>query len=564
MNIYKQIIKYPFTIIVLSQLSLNYTVSAASYDIFDDNKSFIIDKNGKALEEINGFPSNFKYITKNEAIKKNTDKNYIFIFKLIKENQLLIAKNKLALLLSDTPDDAQLYNLQALLETRQNNTTAAKHSYQKAISLNRNNIDAYLSLAKIYFLEGELSQSKDYVNKALSINKQPIFAYLLLAEIASKQNNNNEVEKILLSAFTIVKGNIAAETQLLTTLGRFYVNQERPKKFLSKAQDFAKRYPNKVEALSTLVSAQFANNDISSAEKTLREIVSTYTQDTKHRLVLAKLLGERPNKSKEVLRLIDETLNIEPNNLHALTFKTSYFIKAEQYKKAMATANHINTLAPTLAIGNQLKGNIYIAEKKLTEAQDAYQKAYQIEPSKKLLSSLIGLMINQGKQTSAINFLKKELEKNNRNLDVLFKLALIYQQQNDIDLAQKYYELILAEQPSNINALNNLAWLYLTQNNPKAIPTAKKAYESSGKAAAIADTYGYILIKQGKKKEGLAILEKAAESLPKVYDIQYHLAEANSINGHKQQAIKILRKITSIQENYSEKEAAFRLLKKLN
>jgi len=63
-----------------------------------------------------------------------------------------------------------------------------------------------------------------------------------------------------------------------------------------------------------------------------------------------------------------------------------------------------------------------------------------------------------------------------------------YQTQQQNDQAQKHYEAVLAKQKDNIIVLNNQAYLYSQQNNPKAIELAKQADQLALKSGAIADT----------------------------------------------------------------------------
>ena len=162
-----------------------------------------------------------------------------------------------------------------------------------------------------------------------------------------------------------------------------------------------------------------------------------------------------------------------------------------------------------------------------------------------------------------LNFSITALEKDNKNGAIHFKLATAYQQQNDTKQAEEHYKAMLAEQPDNVLALNNLAFLYSQKNDPQALELAKKAYDKAPESAAILDTYGYILIKQGQIKDGLPILEKAASLAPKENDIQFHLAEAYFANDNKQKAIEILESIVKAEQGFSEKKAAVNLLDKL-
>jgi len=173
------------------------------------------------------------------------------------------------------------------------------------------------------------------------------------------------------------------------------------------------------------------------------------------------------------------------------------------------------------------------------------------------------LMSAQKKQPEAIKLLNDALEKNKKSIAIHFKLATIYQQQNDINQAEAHYNAILTEQADNVLALNNLAFLYSQKNDPRALELAKKAYEKAPESAAILDTYGYILIKQDQAKEGLPILEKAAALAPKANDIQFHLAEAYVANDNTQKAMAILEPIVKAEQDFSEKKAAVSLLEKL-
>ncbi|MDD1640316.1 MAG: tetratricopeptide repeat protein, partial [Methylococcaceae bacterium] len=336
-----------------------------------------------------------------------------------------------------------------------------------------------------------------------------------------------------------------------------------PEKILSLGEDLVKRYPDNSMALSVLAGAQIVNGKKPAAEETLLQIIDLDKQDINSRLLLARLLSEHPDKDKDVLNLLDETARISPDKPEALVFKTVYLIKLKRNQEAFELATKIDKQFPKLVLGKLLKGDVYLADKKLDKATDMYQQAYKIQPNDKVLFTLADLLNAQGKQTDAIKLLNNALEKNNKNGAIHFKLATVYQQQNDNKQAEAHYNAILTEQPDNVLALNNLAFLYSQQNDPRALELAKKAYEKAPESAAILDTYGYILVKQGQPKEGLPILEKAASLAPKANDIQFHLAEAYVANDNTQKAIEILESIVKTEQDFSEKKAAVSLLDKL-
>lgn len=557
------ITKRTLTAAIIGLLASSSFVMAATYDIQDHQQdSFNSLEKITPLENDSGSPPSILESLQQAEIS-NKKANYLEVLNLLKQNKLEEAQNKVSVLLKQTPNEPEFYNLQALLDTLKKDPSAAQQNYQKAIALDPKNILARLALAKLALDNGELDKAKDYANQALSINDKATNAYLLLADVALKQKNNPEVESLLLKAQEKVKGDITAEIEIIKSLGKFYAMQKQPEKILSIGEDMVKRYPNNSTALSILAGAQIANNKKPAAEETLHQIINKEKQDINSRLLLAKLLSEHPDKEKDVLKLLDEAVTIEPNNPQALVFKTAYLIKLQQYPEALKLADKTDAQFQKLSLGKLLKGDVYLAEKKLDKALEAYQKAYQMQPNDKVLFVIADLMNAQGKTPEALKLLNQESAKNSKNGAIHLKLATIYQQQKDNKQAETHYKAILAEQPNNVLALNNLAFLYSQQNDPQAIELAKKAYEKAPESAAVLDTYGYILVKQGQAAEGLAVLEKAASLVPKANDIQYHLAEAYVANDSKQKALDILETIVKAEQDFSEKKASISLLEQL-
>jgi putative PEP-CTERM system TPR-repeat lipoprotein len=558
-----KITKHCFLVIAIGLLASTTQVLAANYTALDHQQNNFNDLDqitpettepGRSISALEAFQ---------KAEQSNKRTNYLEVLDLLKQNKIEEAQNKISSLLKQNPNEADYYNLNALLETLKKDTSAAQQNYEKAIKLDPKNILAYLGSAKLALDGGQLDKAKEYANKALAINDKAINGYLVLADIAYKQKNNAEVEKILQTAQEKVKGNITAEAEVIKNLAKFYAMQKQADKILALTEELASRYPDNSMALGLLAQAQIINNKKPLAEQTLFKLINLEKQDAGSRLLLIKLLSEHPEKEQETLKLLDETARILPNNPEALVYKTAYLIKLKHYQEAMELANKIDSQFPKLVLGKLLKGDVYLAEKKLDKATDMYQQAYKIEPNDRVLFTLADLLNAQKKEPEAIKLLNNALEKNKKNISIHFKLANIYQQQNDIKQAEAHYKAMLAEKSDDVLALNNLAFLYSQQKDPRALEFAKKAYEKAPESAAILDTYGYILIKQGGLKEGLPILEKAAGLAPQANDIQFHLAEAYVTDNNNQKATEILEKIVKAEQDFSEKKAAVALLEKL-
>jgi len=555
--------KIQLTAIAIGLLSSSALIMASTYNPIEhpqNNFSTLgqlnpnVDDQGKAK-------SILESLQQSELSSKKA--HYFEILDLLKQNKLEDAGNRIADFLKKHPDEADYYNLQALLETLKKDSITAQKNYEKALRLEPKNILALLGLAKLSLNEGQLDKAHDFANKAITINDKNINGYLMLADIAYKQKNIAEVEKLLLTAKDKASDDIKVEIEVIKGLGKFYGLQKQPEKILALCDDLIHRYPNNTVALNLLAQAQLFNNQKLLAEQSLQQVIDLDKQDIGSRLLLARLLSEHPDKDKETLALLDQTALIAPDKPETLTFKTAYLIKHQQYPEALALAHKIDLQFPKLVLGKLLIGDVYLAQKQYEKANEQYQLAYKIQPNERTLLTISDLLIVQNKPSDAIKLLNTALEKTPRDLAIHFKLANIYQQQNDSKQAETHYDLILAEQNDNVIALNNLAILYTQQNDPRALDLAKRAYEKAPESAAILDTYGHILLKQNQASVGLTILEKAATLAPKQNDIQLHLAEAYVSNNNTPKAIAILEPLVKTDQDFSEKKTAINLLESL-
>ena len=147
-------------------------------------------------------------------------------------------------------------------------------------------------------------------------------------------------------------------------------------------------------------------------------------------------------------------------------------------------------------------------------------------------------------------------------VDVRMTLGNIYLNEHEYDQAQAQYEAIDALAPNNAVALNNLAWLYAKQGNPKAGDFAEKAYRLAP-TPQIADTLGWILMNKGDADKSLPYLQQAGAALPENLDVQYHLAFALNATGAKDKARSVLEHVLSAKGDFDSKKEAQQLLEKL-
>ncbi len=455
--------------------------------------------------------------------------NYLLIVSYLQKQQFSKAEAQLKEFIKQSPEDPQLYHFLAIVEKNKGYESRSKAAYEQALQLDENFIPAYLGLAQLSIEKQQLEQAKGYLNEVIRIDQQYAKAYILLAGIAKIENNPREIENQLLRGVENASDNVEAKITMAAALEKWYIRQKQAEKLLPLAQQLVISHPENKGALSILAAAEIASNNERNAELTLEKIINLDDTDTRHRLLLANILARQPDRKSDVITLMDAVIKLNPGNSESIIMKADYQLKIQHYQQAL----------------------------------ENYQLAYNIQADNKVLIVITEILLFQGQEDEAVKFLQEELEKDGQNLAAHFKLASIYQQSNRPDKAIEHYLTMLEIRPDNTLALNNLAWIYAQQDNPEAISMAKKAYENAPDSAAIADTYGYILLNQGKLEAAINILEEAARNTPEVLDIQYHLAKAYYLNYEEPKAKIIIDAILSKDKNFSEKENAKNLQGKL-
>jgi len=118
-------------------------------------------------------------------------------------------------------------------------------------------------------------------------------------------------------------------------------------------------------------------------------------------------------------------------------------------------------------------------------------------------------------------------------------LALGYEEEKDYDKAFERYRAILAVNPNDLIALNNLAYGLAVHSGQaaSAIEYAERAYRlTSGRAVEIADTLAWVQHLMGRDAEALPILEKVVKAAPAGPEYRLHLAAVYAAVGRLTEA----------------------------
>lgn len=126
-----------------------------------------------------------------------------------------------------------------------------------------------------------------------------------------------------------------------------------------------------------------------------------------------------------------------------------------------------------------------------------------------------------------------------------FNRGMSYEREHDYQRARAEYMLALDSGFQSPEIYNTIAWLdieFLDANPVEAEQYAARAFASDSDNPDIMDTYGWVLVKAGRVRDGLPLLERAKTLKPNMYCIDLHLGVAYREAGRRDRAVEHLKR----------------------
>lgn len=206
-----------------------------------------------------------------------------------------------------------------------------------------------------------------------------------------------------------------------------------------------------------------------------------------------------------------------------------------------------------------LEAELLAAQEQFERAAQAYGKALSLAGDERQLVLRAYRVRNLGGLDAAEKPLLEYLDRNPQDAGLRVVMAQHYQTQGNREQAIAEYHAVLEQHPDNVIALNNLAWEYFVNGDARAEDLARRAFEQSPDNGSVADTLGWIQVKQGELEEGVSVLRKAVELTGGNPEVRYHLAVGLASAGQTDEANRILEEVLAAEDSFASRAEAERL-----
>lgn len=456
------------------------------------------------------------------------------------------------------PDNAVVQNLKGAVYMVSGDNANARAAFAKAASLQPTYTPAAVNLARLDMLEKKPDAAKGRFTTVLAADKNNVAAMNALGELALAQGHADEATTWFEKASAVNPDALAPALRL----GRQYLQSKQPEKALTLARKYQPANPTNPDLLELVGQAQVATKDVSGALETYSKLASVLPKSAAAQLRLAgvhMLMKNDSAAAADVKRAVD----LQPDFIPARMVQIEMAMRGGRPQEALDIARQIQKTNDKLPAGYVLEGDVQMAQKKPDLAVAPYEKALALSKSPDAQLKVIQALSMGGKTKEAQARAAAWLKDHPNDARMGMFVAEGQLANKDFKGAIAQLEGMLKANPNDPAALNNLAWAYQQQKDPRALPTAEQAYKLADNNPAVLDTLGWMLVEQGNTARAVPLLQKATGLAPNATEIRYHLAVGLQKAGDKQGARKELNTLLSANTPFPQQEQARALLNTL-
>ena len=419
---------------------------------------------------------------------------------------------------------------------------------QKALELQPTNI-RIKKLALALLLNSpnpvEVEQGKTILDEALKTDPQDTQLGLIKARTLLAQGTYPALKQAVAILENINLKNPKA-IEAWTILGELALQQNQPGKAVDLALRGLVNSPNN-KALLLLKARGEESRSPLAAISTLKSVLDMDPEDSKVLSYLADTYvaaGQPSNAVNLLQQQLAKAGQSEQRDIKISLASAKYHSGAKE--EALKELDSLFKADPRDVRPLLMQARLFLDDKRWSDLRNKITQWHNSNNQSTSLLLILARDLNATKNNEAHKLAEETinlvLTENPKNLDALQILALIYQSNNRTDELEELYRKILNLAPDNIIALNNLAWL-LCENKgqpDQALSLAQKGLDLSPEYMDLIDTRGVAYYRLGQYQKAAQDFNKCIDLYPRqnpsLVSAYFHLARTQVKLGLKHEA----------------------------
>lgn len=371
----------------------------------------------------------------------------------------------------------------------------------RALEINPNRIESYLSLARFYMKAGKAAEAEKTIQKAISVNDRSALGYLEYGRFYSFTDRPAEAEAQFRKAVEVEPANLEARESLAgfylaqkqfekaeqaykdlaqaqdnspegqTALANFYQTIGREDDAIQVFQNILKDTPEYAPARYRLGEIYLDRKEFDKVSEQVEKLLAINDTDTQA-LLLRSRMKLQDNKADEAVKDLEEILKKQPSDKAALYYMTEARLALGQTDEARAFIGDLEKYHPNYLYSKllQVQASFSASEfdKALIQANDLISKTANAVPNADMDSQKIEELriralnargtayFNLGKLTEARADFQEVQKRTPGSANAYVNLARVANASRNQTEAQGFYEKALSLDAKNFDALSGL------------------------------------------------------------------------------------------------------------
>ncbi|WP_077037102.1 XrtA/PEP-CTERM system TPR-repeat protein PrsT [Pelomonas sp. KK5] len=431
------------------------------------------------------------------------------------------------------PANPTILLVQASARLRARDVAGARAGYQAALKIDPKLLPAQLGMARLELTTRDFAAADNRLRTLLRSDERNVDVLFELATLYETWGKDDKALGYLQSA---ADASSPTQTRANYALVAWQLRKGTPGGALDAAKVLLSKRPDDIEALLVYSQAQLASADFAGARATLTNASRRAAYDATQLERIARAQLDAKDLAGAAYSL-DKALQGSPNFLPAMVLMSTVELMQNDPAKAERRARQVIQGWPKAAIGYGLLADVAASRGQQAAAVDALRHAYELE---KTAPNLLRLFRAQSQVPeggkAAIELAQGWIKAHPKDTAVQKALADAHARAGNFTAARHGYEAVVAQQPGDLEAMNNLANVLIRQKDPGAPAVAEKALALDPRNAVVIDTAGWAHFIAGNRDRALQLLRDARLRNPANPDVRYHLAAVLAQTGRSGEA----------------------------
>jgi len=274
-----------------------------------------------------------------------------------------------------------------------------------------------------------------------------------------------------------------------------------------------------------------------------KKVLESISDDGESQFAIA-LIYLQQKKEQEALVYLKKLVNKRGWDAQASFYIGRVEYKNERYEPALTWFDKV-TQGPYEYDAAMAAVSVLSEQKNFIEAEKRIARLTEKFPKRKVNILLLQAEVfgAQKKYQQTFDLLSNALDVQPEHRDLLYGRALVAEKIDRLDILEEDLKKILLKNPNDAAVLNALGYTLVDRTNryQEAAEYLKQALAIKPGEAVIMDSMGWLLFKQGKLADALALLQAAYDKQAE-NEIAAHLAEVLLKMGEKSDALEVIKK----------------------